>query len=498
MSTIEEPWTLPELKIKKRTRYGRRDYQRFDHIASSHMRAGRGSIGKVEVDCRFMFTKSRWGVLGESQNPAGILFLDLDFHQPPDCKLESATVSVRLTEEDRDDARIEHRSSCPVKFTDHYGPRHIRGRKTLVQTRKIVNRTPNVNVLGYGAGGLGIDKEKIVSGGSRWNFEGHISSTKESIWYNTLQWELKENTFEFQPMHNNLIHTAFVLEHNATRFYMTVEISGKLAKLSDKFKKKLKFGDREKEIVTKIEWANGYSCPLRLDRMARELHLQMEYENMARIPMEMPDALPAHYRPVVTPSGVPVEHPIRPSVQTAQPAGRIEEVSSGTSDANVEPPQPERSLQLPAKDSLDSLRIVSGIIPPPAPEQASPEVDQISEPLGSTTCVNSSEDADEDEQSSGRNSSSTENAAVETSKEVGVIKDSLVGMGNPVLQWLRSIMLVWLAMLAHAIGASVVEAKPTFKKTIIESERAEKSKEPRSSQTTAFKRRDDIVPGDYS
>ncbi|KAK0671172.1 hypothetical protein QBC41DRAFT_316062 [Cercophora samala] len=492
MSTMDEPWTSPELKIKKRGRYGRRDYERFDHIASSHMRAGRGSIGKVEVDCRFMFTKSRWGVLGESQNPAGILYLDLDFHQPPDCKLESATVSVKLTEEDGEDARVEHRSSCPVKFTDHYGPKHIRGRETLVHTRRIVNRTPNVNVMGYGAGGLGIDKEKTVTGGSRWNFEGHISSTKGSIWYNTLQWELKENTFEYQPSHNNLIHTAFVLEHNATRFYMTVEISGKLAKLSDKFKKKLKFGDREKEIVTKIEWANGYSCPLRLDRMARELHLQMEYENMARIPMEMPDALPAHYRPVATPPMPPVNHTERPSVETVPPTGRIEEVSSENTEANVRISQPEQPLPLPASDSLDSLRIASGLTPPPCPPaqgQASPEADQVSETSGSTTCVNSSEDADEDEQSGSGNSSSSESTVAEEKKKARTRRGSLADTGNPVSIWLRNIMLVWLAMLAHAIGASVVEAKPNMKVKMIEGEKSERRKEPKSAlRSTAPKK----------
>ncbi|KAK4649405.1 uncharacterized protein QC761_0021080 [Podospora bellae-mahoneyi] len=482
MSTMDDTWTSPELKVKKRGRYGRRDYERFDHIASSHMRAGRGSIGKVEVDCRFMFTKSRWGVLGESQNPAGILYLDLDFHQPPDCKLESATVSVKLTEEDGEDARIEHRSSCPVKFTDHYGPKHIRGRETLVQTRKLVNRTPNVNVLGYGAGGLGIDKEKTVTGGSRWNFEGHISSTKGSIWYNTLKWELKENTFEYQPSHNNLIHTAFVLEHNATRFYMTVEISGKLSKFSDEFMKMFKFRDGKKEIVTKIEWANGYSCPLRLDRMARELHLQMEYENMARIPMEMPDALPAHYRPVATSPMPPVYHPQQPSVETMPPTGRIEEVSSGNIDGNVRISQPDRPPPLAASDSLDSLRIASGLIPPPvAHEQASPEADQVSDTLGSTTCVNSSEDADEDEQSGSGNSSSTESTAAEETNEVRPQKGSPVDMGNPVSIWLRGIMLVWLAMLARAIGASVVEATSNPKVKMIEGERIERRKGPKGA-----------------
>lgn len=55
----------------------------------------------------------------------------------------------------------------------------------------------NVNVLGYGVGGLGIDKEKIVIGGSCWNFEGYIFLMKGLIWYNILKWELKENIFEY-------------------------------------------------------------------------------------------------------------------------------------------------------------------------------------------------------------------------------------------------------------------------------------------------------------
>ncbi|KAH6854573.1 hypothetical protein B0I37DRAFT_362348 [Chaetomium sp. MPI-CAGE-AT-0009] len=309
--------TRPALLSKVRTKYGRRDYKRFDNIASTHMRAGRGSIGKVEIDCRFMFTKSHWGVIGESKNPGGIIYLDLDFSQPADCKLESATITVTLTEDDGEEARIQHRSPCPVKFTDHYGPKCVRGPESLVQTRRVQNRTPEVQVFGYGAGGLGINKEKVVQTRGRWDFSGYISSTKDSIWYNCLRWELKENSLEWQPTHNNLFHTAFALEHNATRFYMTVHVSGKLAKLSDKIKNKLKFGEKggkDQEIVTKIEWAEGYSCPLRLDEVARDLHEAMGYANMTKVPVEIPDALAASYHPAIT-------NPVTPTLTVQPPPG---------------------------------------------------------------------------------------------------------------------------------------------------------------------------------
>ena len=35
------------------------DSERVDDIASSHMRAGYGKIGKVEIDCKYNFRKSK-------------------------------------------------------------------------------------------------------------------------------------------------------------------------------------------------------------------------------------------------------------------------------------------------------------------------------------------------------------------------------------------------------------------------------------------------------
>lgn len=180
---MEEQSAQPVLMSKVRSRYGRCDYQRFDNLASSHVRAGKGKIGKIEVDCRFAFTKSQWGVIGKSEHPAGIIYLDLDFRQPSDCKLETATVSVTLATDDGEEGAVEARSVCPVKFTDHYGPKTIHGEETLIQTKRTKNRTPYVEGFGYGAGGLGVDKQKVMQTRSRWIFSGHMSSTKGNIWY---------------------------------------------------------------------------------------------------------------------------------------------------------------------------------------------------------------------------------------------------------------------------------------------------------------------------
>lgn len=71
-----------------------RSFEPFDllPIASLNYR----ELGKVKVDCQFRQSKSLWGVLGEEESPAGIIYLDLKFDQPKSCRLSSATVVSQL------------------------------------------------------------------------------------------------------------------------------------------------------------------------------------------------------------------------------------------------------------------------------------------------------------------------------------------------------------------------------------------------------------------
>ncbi|KAK0628529.1 hypothetical protein B0T17DRAFT_489590, partial [Bombardia bombarda] len=302
--------TRPMLMTKVRqNKYGRHDYERFDHLASSHRSAGRGKIGKVEVDCRFIFTKSQWGYLGAGNGhpkiPAGIVYLDLVFRQPSTCRLQSATVEITL-EEDEAEGQVAKRdtSSCPVKFTIHYGPRDIRGRQRSMQTTQVKSFIPEIHVGGTGGGGVGVRSEKTTETASRWNFSGHLSSSDGSQWDNVLKWDMEENFLEAESMHSNVIHTAFAFEHNAKAFYMTVEVKGKLARVKDRLKNKLKFGGSQKKeqetVTTKFEWKKGYSCPMWLDKMARDLPYDMEYANMANVPVEIPDPSPVEFHPSTT------------------------------------------------------------------------------------------------------------------------------------------------------------------------------------------------------
>lgn len=428
------------------------------------MRAGRGSIGKVEVDCRFLFKKSQWGIIGESRNPAGILYLDLDLRQPPDCKLESATVTVTLEEEDGEDSQdgdVGNRSACPVKFTDQYGPRSLRGEQSLEQTRKVKKRTPEVQVMGYGAGGIGVDKEKIVRTASRWKFSGHICSSRGNIWYNRLRWELQENPLERQPTHNNTIHTAFALEHNATKFYMTVHVSGKLSRLRDRLKFRSK-EEENQEIVTKIEWRDGYAARLRLDAIAQDLDPAMQLQNMSNVPLELPSAMSASFHPTTT--NLPSLFPPQPSITPWSGPGLLGSVDREP----LRVAGPGGYLQTP---TLDDLRVAAGIAtqplcPPQTPQTpATPrqqDADEASDYSGSETLVCSSTSTTPVDESVGqlsRDAQKSDPAGQPDPQSQGVLAQCgyLVVM---VLRWLgvnMGLLLLWLA--GAEGGYSKAEAK---------------------------------------
>ncbi|KAK3337060.1 hypothetical protein B0T19DRAFT_437743 [Cercophora scortea] len=156
--------------------------------------------------------------------------------------------------------------------------------------------------MGFGIGGVGVTEEQTAVSGSRWSFSGHLGRSKGSPWDNKLQWHLDENVQEAQPMHSNVIHTAFALEHNASMFYMTVEVTGRLQDTSDRIINKLRFGGKKDSVTTKIHWKEPYSSRLWLDKIARDLPLAMEYENMSKVPVEVPDASSAEFRPSNHPS----------------------------------------------------------------------------------------------------------------------------------------------------------------------------------------------------
>ncbi|PQE08915.1 Pfs domain protein [Rutstroemia sp. NJR-2017a WRK4] len=246
-------------------------------------------IGKVDVDCRLRLSKSQWGVIGKDENPGGIIYLDLNFDQPADCKLSSASVSVTLE---------EHRvlKEDALFATDQFGPKRLTGELYEVPVTKNYRFTPHVEVLGAGAGGVGIDtsKRKVLS--SRWSFTGQLlfaedkdDATREKV-YRRLKWELTENKLESRVLHSNLFRAGFTFEHERQPFYLKIEIEGKLRRTKDRIINWLKFPPGSQ----KNDGVPGKSTRS-LDALADGLSKAMEMENLQDIPVQMPETLPVSF-----------------------------------------------------------------------------------------------------------------------------------------------------------------------------------------------------------
>lgn len=315
MSHQQRPQPILQSGTRRFGRY--ENFCRFDNLSSGHASVGCKSVGKMTIDCQFLFKKSRWGVLGDRQFPAGIIYLDLNFGPPQGCRVRNATVTVTLDDEDmcldfyknRSD-RTYHQSDCPVQMTDFYGPKQLAGEKTSVESKRIVRMTPEVNVFGTGGGGLGVDKEKTFRCSSRWAFNGQLLPG-EGSWgaYKALRWNLAENELDEQAFRSNRVHTAFTFEHSGKPFLMKVEIEGRLEKWSNRARQKLKFGSNkgkdESYTTTLIDFKQVELFPDRLDGLARSLPRAMELENFEEIPVEIPDRVPASFQPALVDNSLP-------------------------------------------------------------------------------------------------------------------------------------------------------------------------------------------------
>lgn len=262
-------------------------------------------IGKVKVDCRLRVSKSQWGLLGEKANPAGIVYMDLSFDQPKDYRLTSATVLITLQEVEEDDSILLN----GPHITDHYGPKHLSGKPTKVDTKRIYHLAPQVNVLGSGRGGVGIDIEKTVTYTSQWKFTGQLlpaqSEDKVGMVYRTLKWELTENDLERQSVHSTVIHTGFAFHHNNAPFLMRIKITGKLQRTRDCLHSRMRCfpPPHSKDQGTSVTLVRPDGAKVRrgrLDQIAQSLPHALEMENYLAIPVEVPDALPVSFQEMAT------------------------------------------------------------------------------------------------------------------------------------------------------------------------------------------------------
>lgn len=287
-------------EANSKRKFGNHDFERFDHLPSQQASVGSRDLGKIKIDCRLRCDKSQWGVIGQKPAPAGIIYLDLNFHQPQNSRLKHATVIVTLDNIDGDNLQQgshEHEREPRdegVQLHEWFGPRHLVGQPRNFMSMKESSILPQIDVGGIaGLGGVGKRSEELFVQESRWMFSGHLVSDKSTLTYKTIQWDLVENALESQPLHSNVIHTAFSFRHNERPFIMRIEIRGRLKGRNDRTKQTLKkFSSwlaRDGSYTTTCITPSGpdrFTKPL--DELARGLPLAMEKENFEEAPIVVP------------------------------------------------------------------------------------------------------------------------------------------------------------------------------------------------------------------
>ena len=275
--------------LSKRVRPAEHGFTRYtsSYTDISSLSLGCRDIGNVKIDCCFLGSKSVWGEL--SDQAASLMYIDLTFHQPQDCKLVNATIT--LTMEYEKSSRPSPHCLGP-RVTDFFGPKEVNGEKHEQHITKKFQFKPNIGAMGATFGGIGGDRTSEYSSSSRWKFRGQRwpvnnkepSRDDRTGAYRQVEWVLEESSLNDQAFHSGQMHTALVIEHDQLPFNMEVQIKGKLRRSL----KKLKFPPSifPAKKMTSISPKSGSKTPL--DALAVNLDRVMTEKNLRAVPGKVP------------------------------------------------------------------------------------------------------------------------------------------------------------------------------------------------------------------
>ncbi|KAK1476767.1 hypothetical protein CTAM01_15367 [Colletotrichum tamarilloi] len=303
----------PGLRVR---RFGRQDFERFNQEAArgSHLCIGSGTIGKVQVECKYLWRKAQWGVLGPSRHPAGIVYIDIAIKQPPGHILSNATVLVTLTQTDtlgfvpgisgrsQRHVRTSLESDYAVQMTDFFGPQSLTGPRIVTSEIKAKAFEPTVGAGGFfELGRMGVRQSKMRELVDSWTFKGTVKRAKGGEGFRSLEWELNESEIDSNPFRKHNFHTAFAFEHSDRPIIMCVEVEGRLKSMARQTKHRFlrfcsKSGDTDNSMTTEIDLSLATSTfKKRLDGIAHGINMAMQKENHDDTPVEMPRPMPATF-----------------------------------------------------------------------------------------------------------------------------------------------------------------------------------------------------------
>jgi hypothetical protein len=215
-------------------KFGRHDLKEYYEL-SKDISLGNSEIDGVSVDCRFIFSKTRLGVLQDDDNPGGIIYMNLTINQPSEWRLKEATVTVTLKDKNPSPSSRRSPAMESVEMTNHYGPKFLVGPILTAETTKDYSLEPSVEAFGFGGGLGGVGKSTTQPRTAWWNFNGTPKpANSSSSQYTTMNWTMSHNALAYTSDAPPRIQTAFAFTHSYKPFLLQVKIDGKTRHLHRK------------------------------------------------------------------------------------------------------------------------------------------------------------------------------------------------------------------------------------------------------------------------
>ncbi|KAG2021788.1 hypothetical protein GB937_004334 [Aspergillus fischeri] len=221
-------WSRYSTYLSQRASADRKKSHR-DLLGTHSQSLGFRQLDRVKIDCSFM-PDSKWGFLGtEPGIPAWLLYLQLQFSQPSDCKLASANIELTFEKI----GPIYGSNLGPI-LTEYFGPRGVigglteqNGVESIEQKPSIVFETTGVNLNTIGEG----SSKNHPEIGKNWSLHGYTWPVDgdESGLHRRVEWIVKEAIPPHQIiLHRDRIRVGLILQHDSEPFAITVRIEGRL------------------------------------------------------------------------------------------------------------------------------------------------------------------------------------------------------------------------------------------------------------------------------
>jgi len=201
-------------------------YSSYSSYYSRDQSLGQRSLGKAQIQCSLLKSRTRWGTIGQATPPsphkAGLLYFQMNFIQPDTYSLRHVTVSMEFcTPTD---------PGCGP-FVQKHAPERMFGQAQERNNAKGKELSPEIDVGGIVGVKLGgVHSSSEYTSEERWSFTGHRQAVNQQD-YTQVLWKLEDPQAQGRSTERPITTAAVLLlegDPAPKPFVVKVNIDGKL------------------------------------------------------------------------------------------------------------------------------------------------------------------------------------------------------------------------------------------------------------------------------